>query len=77
MKLLGKEIRLAGVSQRGKNRIREHGELWLVLAETEHVLFNPGPGPWIFIAPHGKTMNDKASRWIHLNDDIDFKIKND
>jgi hypothetical protein len=72
---LGKQIKLSGISQKGKNRIRELGESWVVLAETEHVLFKIGyPGPWLFIAPPGKGQDDRSSRWIHGSHDPDFQI---
>jgi hypothetical protein len=76
MALLGKLIQLKGVSQRGKNRIREHNNQWVVLAETERVLFSSNQqGPWIFVAPKGKDQNDKASRWIKVSNDPDFLIE--
>lgn len=75
MALLGKTIQLKGISQKGKNRVRDHGERWTVLAETDRVLFAPNnPGPWLFIAPHGQGQNDKASRWIRANGDSDFTM---
>ncbi len=75
MSLLGKEINLAGLSQKGKNRIREQGNRWIVLAETDRVLFSPGnAGPWLFVAPLGKGQDDKASRWIRLANDADFSV---
>lgn len=75
MSLLGTQIKLKGITQKGKNRVREQGDEWVVLAETERVLFAPGKqGPWLFIAPHGKGQDDKASRWIKANDDDDFII---
>ena len=73
MSILGKTIRLKGKTQKGKNRVREHGEMWTVLAVTDHVLFSSDrTGPWLFVAPEGKTQDDKASRWIHRLDDLDF-----
>ena len=75
MALLGKLIRLKGISQKGKNRIREQGEVWTVWAECDRVLFAPNSaGPFLFIAPIGKGQDDKASRWIKLVDDIDFVV---
>lgn len=75
MAFLGKEIQLKGLSQKGKNRIREHGERWIVLAETDRVLFSPGKeGPWLFVAPAGKGQDDKASRWVRVNGDADFSV---
>lgn len=71
---LGRDIRLRGKSAKGKNRIREHGELWTVFAETDKVLFNPQPGQWLFVAPSGKNQDDKSSRWIHADNDLDFDV---
>lgn len=76
MSLLGKTIQLKGLSQKGKNRIRENSNQWTVLAETDRVLFAPnGVGPWLFIAPVGKDQNHKSSRWIKVAGDLDFLIE--
>ncbi len=75
MSLLGKTIRLKGISQKGKNRVREHGERWVVLAETDRVLFAPNsPGPWLYVAPPGFSQSDKPSRWVHASIDLDFTV---
>ncbi len=75
MALLGKTIKMKGLSQKGKNRVREQGDEWIVLAETDHVLFAPNQiGPWLFVAPKGKTQQDKASRWVKANGDLDFSL---
>jgi len=75
MTLLGKQIQLKGITQKGKNRVREHGDRWTVLAETDRVLFAPSaPGPWLFIAPKGKGQDDKASRWVRSLHDADFTV---
>ena len=75
MSLLGKQIQLKGLSQKGKNRVREHGDRWTVLAETDVVLFAPSNhGPWLFVAPVGRDQNDKASRWVRSTDDSDFIV---
>jgi hypothetical protein len=75
MALLGKEVKLNGLSQKGKNRIREHGDRWTVLAETDRVLFaESAVGPWLFIAPAGKTQDDKSSRWVRAAGDTDFIV---
>lgn len=76
MALLGKEIILKGISQKGKNRVREHGDRWTVTAETDRVLFAPEKkGPWVFITPVGKVWDDKASRWVRVDDDADFSVQ--
>lgn len=75
MALLGKTVQLKGLSQKGKNRVRENGDRWTVLAETNRVLFAPGKeGPWLFITPMGSTQDDKASRWVRADGDTDFNI---
>lgn len=74
MSLLGKQIRLVGLSMKGKSRIRENGEFWMVFAETDKLLFNPEYGMWLFIAPLNKDHNHKSSRWIHANNDSDFEV---
>lgn len=75
MSLLGKKIRLRGKSQKGKNRVRENGEVWTVLAEVDTILFAPSEfGPWLFIAPQGCGHLHKASRWIRKSADTDFDI---
>jgi len=75
MAFLGKEIQMKGLSQKGKNRVREHGDRWIVLAETNRVLFAPDKeGPWLFVAPMGKGQDDKASRWVRVNGDADFSV---
>lgn len=75
MSLLGKQIQLKGISQKGKNRVREHGDRWTVFAETDVILFAPSKrGPWLFISPVGTNQDSKASRWVRANDDEDFVV---
>lgn len=75
MALLGKTIQLKGLSQKGKNRVRDHGNRWWVLAETDRVLFATDlHGPWLFIAPVGLGQDDKASRWVRASGDADFIV---
>jgi len=75
MTTLGTNIRLKGITQKGKNRVRENGETWTVLAITDHVLFNKGKqGPWLYIVPEGKEYDDRAGRWVHGLDDADFVV---
>lgn len=72
---LGKTIQLKGISQKGKNRVREQGDRWTCWAETETVLFSPeNKGPWLFVSPVGKDFHDKASRWIKVAGDADFMV---
>lgn len=76
MALLGKTIKLTGISLKGKNRIRENGDRWTVLAETDRVLFSPSTlGHWLFVSPEKCDQNHKASRWIKAEGDSDFLIE--
>ena len=75
MSLLGKIIRLKGLTQKGKNRVRDNGDRWTVLAETETVLFAPNEqGPWLFVSPIFCDQNHKASRWVRRLNDKDFDV---
>ena len=75
MSTLGKTIKLKGISQKGKNRVRENGDEWFVHAETDHVLFAKNePGPWLYITPIGKPYDHKAGRWVHGSADTDFEV---
>ena len=75
MSLLGGNIELRGVTQKGKNRIKKCGWRWKVLAETTHVLFGPDDeGEWLFITPYGNDQTHPSARWIKRNSDIDFVI---
>ena len=75
MSLLGKKIKLKGITQKGKNRIKEHGDVWVVLAETPTVLFSPqSKGQWLFVAPPGCGQSDKASRWVNADGDENFIV---
>lgn len=75
MSLLGKKVKLTGITQKGKNRVRDHSNEWMVLAETDTILFAPNqPGPWIFVSPVGCDQNHRASRWVKLSGDPDFLV---
>ena len=75
MSILGKKIKLQGITQKGKNRIREHGNDWWVLAITNSILFSPNQsGPWLFVSPIGCNQNSKSARWIKYHNDLDFKV---
>jgi len=75
MSFLGKKIKLKGITQKGKNRVRENGDTWVVFAETDHILFAPSAaGPWLFVSPVGTNQDHKSSRWVRAVGDSDFHI---
>jgi len=75
--VLGKKVKLAGVSRHGKNRVREQGEDWQVVGESPVVHFkSAAPGPFLLLEskiqghPHGPW-----ARWVRLQRDTDFMIE--
>ena len=64
-------LKLAGKSQKGKNRIREQGELWELIKQVDRVQFSNQAGPWLLIQSKS---NSKHERWIHAETDTDFSI---
>jgi len=66
-------IILSGKSNHGKNRINQHGDMWIVdLVDSHHLrihslnkTFKDGPGKW-----------SHDIRRIAIKDDPDFKILN-
>lgn len=67
-------IIVEGITHKGKNCIRKKGQLWEIHVRTEKVLFNPEPGPWLYISPYSTTHLSKDAMWVKEVDDIDFKI---
>lgn len=69
----GTEIVLKGKTQKGKNRIREIGEKWVVVRIDKSVLFSNQEGPWMLVRPHGDKNNSRA-RWVHPKRDENFEV---
>lgn len=81
-------IELIALSNKGKNRINEILQMfpnwdkktWLIMQESNKVLFNPIVGGWIYIIPScdeklGKL--SKFARWFNMHSDEHFrKVKN-
>lgn len=74
---------LAGLSKRGKQIVKQHGERWECIGERQAVLFSDKRGPWLHVVPLGEnrvaeTMREareeSASRWVHALTDADFKV---
>ena len=63
---------LKGITQKGKNRIREHGNEWVLVRQAESVLFSQEPGPWWFVYP--VTGGVTECRWIRNTRDKDFEV---
>ena len=65
-------IILKGITQKGKNRVREQGKEWIVLRMQREVAFSSDKGIWWLIRPI--TGFETASRWIHNTIDKDFEV---
>lgn len=74
---------LAGITKRGKQIIKQHGDRWECLGTRERVLFSDKRGPWLLVVPIdenrvARTMReareDSSSRWAHAFTDDDFKV---
>lgn len=65
---------LSGLTQKGKNRVREHGSEWKVIRSEQTVLFDNRSGPWLWIEPIVSSNPAKATRWVHEKLDHDFKV---
>jgi hypothetical protein len=75
--MLHKRVKLVGKTQHGKNRVREQGEQWRVVGESDVVHFRTSsPGPYLLLeseseeGPHGPW-----SRWVSIQRDRDFMIE--
>lgn len=68
------QVRLEGISLKGKNRVREHGELWNVL------MVKPYKGKLAYYCESlGNTFKlgnkrVKDTRWVEMESDPDFKV---
>jgi hypothetical protein len=64
---------IKGKTLKGKNKIKEAGtDKWVVIDESETVQFSSEKN-WIHIQPNAKPK--KLSRWIQLNNDKNFEVK--
>lgn len=70
---IGDEIILRGKSHKGKNRIKEQGELWVIEQTSMSVGFStPGAGPFLFIK--ALSGHKDGVRWVASINDRDFEI---
>jgi hypothetical protein len=69
------KVRLTGKTKHGKNRVREHGEIWKVKSITEKVNFPrviEGPGPFLFLIP---SSGSDDMRWVSEVGDPNFEVE--
>lgn len=74
---------LAGISKRGKQIVKEHGDRWERVTSLDTVLFSDKKGPWLYLEPIGELRQattareariETAGRWVHSLTDDDFKV---
>ncbi len=70
--MLGKKVKLAGITRHGKNRVREQGEVWEVIRMNPTVSFKTkAPGPFMLLqAAEGINM-----RWVSTTNDDNFSVE--
>lgn len=69
------KVRLTGKTKHGKNRVREHGEIWTVNSITEKVHFPraiKGSGPFLFLIP---SSGSDDMRWVSEVGDPNFEVE--
>ena len=65
------EIELTPKTKKGKDRISQHGNRWIVTGRQDEVIFAPGrKGPWLML--ESLQTNDK--RWVHETHDDNFVV---
>jgi len=64
---------LEGISQHGKNRIREHGAEWRMVATLPSI---QAPSHTHLKGPFASVVSERTGdrRWVSLTDDPDFSI---
>lgn len=75
-----RQFRLVGKTLKGKNRVRELGEMWLLDKAVDSVGFSTEAGSWLFVFPLTCRTNCRSTlcnhtRWVHLTNDFDFIVQ--
>jgi hypothetical protein len=83
------KFRLKGKSRHGKNRVKQHGDLWRAVksanndfSKTFEMFFSVGPSPWILLESIDckcSTCNKwgQDSRWVSKRNDKNFEVIED
>lgn len=67
-------INLAGISNKGKQRVKQYGPRWRVMVRRDYVQFDTRRGPWLMVVPDAHGDTSEAARWVHAFFDKDFKV---
>jgi len=71
MPTIGMTLTLSGKSNKGKNRINEHGGQWTIKKLQRNVSFDTRNGDWALVHNEGESYG----MWILLGQDNDFRIE--
>ena len=64
------KVWLNGKTNHGKNRVREHGNVWKVVKKSETVFFSKNTGPFLLL--HSEATKD--TRWVSKKNDVHFEV---
>jgi len=69
---VGKKVRLTGITQHGKNRVREQGDTWEVIRMNPTVAFKTkAPGPFMLL----QATQSINMRWVSTINDDNFSVE--
>ena len=69
---VGNKIKLTGITQHGKNRVREQGEVWEVIRLNPTVGFKTkAPGPFMLL----QATESINMRWVSTVNDDNFLVE--
>ena len=70
--LVGDKIKLTGITQHGKNRVREQGDTWEVIWMNPTVAFKTkAPGPFMLL----QATQSINMRWVSTVNDDNFSVE--
>lgn len=72
---MSEQVTLRGLTAKGKQRVKQWGERWVILKKKDKVSFSDLNGDWLFVQAVGDT-SDSSSRWVNLTSDKDFEVNN-
>lgn len=65
------KVKLTGITRKGKQRVKQHGEIWKVRKEMADVLWSKKKGPWLLI----DSLDGKDTRAVNERADTNFEVE--
>ena len=70
-----RKVILKAKSKRGKQIIKDAGNIWIVINGPKNTIFDTHDNNWVFIYPESKKIDQKYfARWVNLKNDRNFKV---